>query len=59
MVTGAGGQAPGVVKVRLSGAAADVGLLATLLADYAGSGIDVLERSARTRTAGIPGCGCT
>ena len=40
------GQAPGIVKVRLSGAAADVELLATLLADYAGSGLDVLERSA-------------
>ena len=42
----AAGQAPGVVKVRLSGAAADVELLAQLLADYAGSGSDVLERSA-------------
>lgn len=42
----AAGQALGVVKVRLSGAAADVELLAQLLADYAGSGLDVLERSA-------------
>jgi hypothetical protein len=42
----AAGQAPGIVKVRLSGAAADVDMLAQLLADYAGSGIDVLERSA-------------
>lgn len=42
----AAGQAPGVVKVRLSGAAEDVGMLAQLLADYAGSGIDVIERSA-------------
>ena len=40
------GQAPGVVKVRLAGAAADVELLATLLADYAGSGLDVIDRSA-------------
>ena len=46
-VTGAAaGQAPGIVKVRLSGATADVEMLATLLADYAGSGIDVIERSA-------------
>ncbi len=42
----AAGQAPGIVKVRLSGEPADVELLATLLADYAGSGLDVLERSA-------------
>ena len=42
----AAGQAPGIVKVRLSGAPADVDMLATLLADYAGSGLDVLERSA-------------
>src|SRR4051794_18195683 len=43
-VTGAAaGQAPGIVKVRLSGATADVEMLATLLADYAGSGIDVIE----------------
>ena len=42
----AAGQAPGVVKVRLAGAPADVEMLATLLADYAGSGIDVIERSA-------------
>lgn len=41
----AAGQAPGIVKVRLAGTAADVELLATLLADYAGSGIDVLDRS--------------
>jgi hypothetical protein len=45
-VSAAAGQAPGIVKVRLSGAAADVEMLATLLADYAGSGIDVIERSA-------------
>ena len=46
MVTAAAGQAPGVVKVRLSGAPADVEMLAQMLADYAGSGLDVLERSA-------------
>jgi hypothetical protein len=40
------GQARGVVKLRLSGAPAEVEMLATLLADYAGSGQDVLERSA-------------
>ena len=42
----AAGQAPGIVKVRLSGEPADVEMLATLLADYAGAGLDVLERSA-------------
>jgi len=42
----AAGQAPGIVKVRLSGAPADVDMLATLLADYAGTGLDVLDRSA-------------
>ena len=46
MTGAAAGQAPGIVKVRLSGATADVEMLATLLADYAGSGIDVTERSA-------------
>jgi hypothetical protein len=46
VVTAAAGQAPGIIKVRLSGAVADVELLATLLADYAGSGLDALERSA-------------
>ena len=45
-MTAAAGQAPGVVKVRLSGAGADVDMLAQLLADYAESGLDVLERSA-------------
>ena len=45
-MTAAAGQAPGIVKVRLSGAAADVEMLATLLAEYAGSGIDVIEWSA-------------
>ena len=42
----AAGQAPGIVKVRLAGAAADVEMLAALLADYAGSGLDVIDRSA-------------
>ncbi len=42
----AAGEASGVVKVRLSGAPADVEMLATLLADYAGSGLDVIDRSA-------------
>jgi len=55
----AAGQAPGVVKVRLSGAVGDVELLATLLADYAGSGLDVLERSAPYPNRRDPGCGCT
>ncbi len=32
--------------MRLSGAPADVEMLAQLLADYAGSGLDVIERSA-------------
>ena len=53
------GQAPGIVKVRLAGAAADVEMLATLLADYAGSGLDVLERSAPYPNRRVPACGCT
>jgi uncharacterized caspase-like protein len=52
-VTGAAaGQAPGIVQVRLSGATADVEMLATLLADYAGSGIDVIERTPQFLRAG-------
>jgi hypothetical protein len=46
VTSAAAGQAPGIAKVRLSGAAADTEMLAMLLADYAGSGIDVIERSA-------------
>ncbi len=51
----AAGQAPGVVKVRLSGEPADVEMLATLLADYAGSGLDVLDRSAPYANRRDPG----
>ena len=51
----AAGQASGVVKVRLSGAPADVEMLATLLADYAGSGIDVIKRSAPCPNRRDPG----
>jgi hypothetical protein len=51
----AAGQAPGIVKVRLSGAPADVEALATLLADYAGSGLDVLDRSAPYSNRRDPG----
>ena len=40
------GQAPGIVKVRLSGAAGDVAMVAALLTDYNGCGIDVIEQSA-------------
>jgi hypothetical protein len=40
------GQAPGIVKVRLSGAAGDVAAVAALLTDYADCGIDVIEQSA-------------
>jgi hypothetical protein len=49
------GRAAGVVKVRLSGAPDDVEMLATLLADYAGSGIDVIERSAQYPNRRDPG----
>lgn len=41
------GQAPGVVKVRLSGAPDDVAMVATLLTDYDGApGVQIIERSA-------------
>ena len=40
------GQAPGIVKIRLSGAAGDVAMVAALLTDYDGCGIDVIEQSA-------------
>ena len=40
------GQAPGVVKIRLSGAAGDVAMVAALLTGYDGCGIDVIEQSA-------------
>ncbi len=39
------GTAPGIVKVRLSGAPDDVEMLATVVADHARPGIDVIERS--------------
>lgn len=45
-VTGQPGQAPGVVKIRLSGASGDVAAAAALLTDYDGRGIDVIEQSA-------------
>lgn len=41
------GQAPGVVKIRLSGAPDDVAMMATLITDYDGApGIEIIERSA-------------
>ena len=40
------GQAPGIVKVRLSGAAGDVAMVAALLTGNDGRGIDVIEQSA-------------
>ena len=45
-VTGQRGQAPGVVKIRLSGAAGDAAVVAVLLTGYDGCGIDVIEQSA-------------
>lgn len=45
-MSGHAGQAPGVVKVRLSGAADDVAMVAELIADYDGApGVEVLDRS--------------
>ena len=40
------GQAPGVVKVRLSGASGAGAVVAALLTGYDGCGIDVIEQSA-------------
>jgi len=45
-VTGQAGQPAGVVKVRLSGTAGDVAVVAALLTGYDGCGIDVIEQSA-------------
>jgi hypothetical protein len=40
------GQAPGVVKVRLSGAAEDLEVVAEILAGYPGAGVQILDQSA-------------
>jgi glutathione synthase/RimK-type ligase-like ATP-grasp enzyme len=40
------GQAPGIVKIRLSGAARDVAVMAALLTGDDGCGIDVIEQPA-------------
>jgi hypothetical protein len=45
-VTGQPGQAPGVVKVRLSGDPADAEVVAEILAGFPGAGVEVLDRSA-------------
>jgi hypothetical protein len=45
-VTGQAGQAPGVVKARLSGAAEDLEVVAEILGGYPGAGVEVLDRSA-------------
>jgi hypothetical protein len=45
-VTGQAGPAPGVVKIRLSGAAEDLEVVAEVLAGYPGAGVEVLDRSA-------------
>jgi hypothetical protein len=44
MTSGRSGQAPGVVKLRLSGSAADIGALAGLLATL--PTVEIIERSA-------------
>lgn len=45
-MTGQAGQAPGVVKVRLSGAAEDLEVVAEILAGFPGAGVEVLDQSA-------------
>ena len=40
------GQAPGVVKARLSGDPADIKVVAEILAAYPGAGVEVLDTSA-------------
>lgn len=45
-MSGQAGQAPGVVKVRLSGAAEDLEVVAELLSGCPDTGIEVLDRSA-------------
>jgi len=49
------GQAPGIVRIRLPGAAGDVAMVAALLTGYDGCGIDVIERSAAYPNRRDPG----
>jgi hypothetical protein len=49
------GQAPGVVKVRLSGAAEDLAVVAEILGGYPGAGVEVLDQSAPRRNRRDPG----
>jgi hypothetical protein len=45
VVTGQAGQAPGVVKARLSGDPADIEVVAEILSGYPGAGVEVIEHS--------------
>ncbi len=45
-MTGQAGQAPGVVKVRISGSAGDIEVISEILSGYGASGVEVLDRSA-------------
>jgi hypothetical protein len=45
-VTGQAGQAPGVVKARLSGTVEDIEIVAEILTGVPGAGVEVLDRSA-------------
>lgn len=45
-MTGQAGQAPGVVRVRLSGAPEDLEVVAEVLGGYPGAGVEVLDQSA-------------
>jgi hypothetical protein len=56
-VTAQAGQAPGVVKIRLSGAAGDVEVLADVLSSSPAA--EVIDRSAPTRTAATRASACT
>ena len=45
-MTGQAGQAPGVVKVRLSGELADIEVVNEILSGYGDAGVEVIETSA-------------
>jgi len=49
------GQAPGIAKIRPSGAARNVAMVAALLTGYDGCGIDVIGQSAAYPNRRDPG----
>lgn len=54
-MTGQTRQAPGVVKVRLSGVAEDLEVVAEILSGYPDAGVEVLDQSSPRRNRRDPG----